>query len=79
MAAMSAQFSSPAVNPSSAGLTYYRCYLVGSDGGFGAVREAFTASDAEAIEFGREQLNQERLYRRAEIWQQGRLVGRVSR
>ncbi|HET9159839.1 MAG TPA: hypothetical protein VFN88_04435 [Caulobacteraceae bacterium] len=76
---MSAQFTSPAASSSAMGLNYYRCYLVGSDGGFGAVREAFTATDEEAIAFGREQLHAQHLFRQAEIWQQGRLVGRVSR
>ena len=76
---MSAHSIIPAANESVPGLTYYRCYLVGSDGGFGAVREAFSASDEDAMAFGRQQLRAQHLFRQAEIWQQGRLVGRVSR
>jgi hypothetical protein len=69
-----------AMNPEeSEALTYYRCYMIAQDGAFGAVREAFTANDAEALEFGRQQLKTELTYRRAEVWQQGRLVGSLAR
>jgi hypothetical protein len=60
-------------------LTYYRCYLIAQDGRFGAVREAYSVDDAQAMAFGRELLNGERMYRRAEVWQQSRLVGSLAR
>ena len=70
---------SASAHPDGEALTYYRCYMIAQDGAFGAVREAFSASDAEALAFGREQLKSELVYRRAEVWQQGRLVGSLAR
>jgi hypothetical protein len=79
MPAMTVQLPLTAADGPTPMLTYYRCYLISQDGGFGAVREAFSAGDAEALEFGRELLKGERVYRRAEVWQQGRLVGSLAR
>jgi len=76
---MSNERLSVAINDQSESLIYYRCYMIAQDGAFGAVREAFSASDAEALEFGRELLKTELIYRRAEVWQQGRLVGSLAR
>ena len=76
---MSQDRLSAAAHDEGESLTYYRCYMIAQDGAFGAVREAFSASDAEALEFGREQLKAELIYRRAEVWQQGRLVGSLAR
>ena len=76
---MSNQRLAAAVNDQPGSLTYYRCYMIAQDGAFGAVREAFSANDAEALEFGRELLKTELIYRRAEVWQQGRLVGSLAR
>jgi len=44
---------SASAHPDGEALTYYRCYMIAQDGAFGAVREAFSASDAEALAFGR--------------------------
>ncbi len=76
---MSPKRLSASAHHESESLTYYRCYMIAQDGAFGAVREAFSASDAEAMEFGRELLKTELIYRRAEVWQQGRLVGSLAR
>lgn len=64
--------------PGPANDRYYRCYLTDGQRHIGAVREGMFGSDEDALAFGRAMLESMPTYLAAEVWNFGRLVGRVS-